>query len=264
MATVNIPWNVGEGSIVASFSGEGDGAISLTSSVENVSLDREQIITITATRGDAQEQLTVRQPGLREVFMASDGDFILADGGTFNVLKIRPPRVPEGYTEVEYISTNGGQYIDTEYYPNPSSLIRYDVRFTNTNAQYSGNYIAPYCAFGFGASEMEIYFGNGYAPNGAPSTIRQQIVFDFPNGRVLVNGINVYTKTISDTSDGSLILFALRRGSTIENYCYMEMYSCQIYDNDVLVRDYIPAIDSSGEQGLYDLANNTFTTLTTA
>ena len=29
----------------------------------------------------------VKQAGLRELFNASDGDFALADGGTFNVLK---------------------------------------------------------------------------------------------------------------------------------------------------------------------------------
>ena len=40
-----------------------------------------------------------------------------------------------------------------------------------------------------------------------------------------------------------------------------KMYYCKIYDNDVLVRDFIPAVrDSDGKAGLYDLVTNQFYT----
>lgn len=80
-----IKWNEGDGSIVTSEGGVGDAAVAF-SSIENVGIDREQDVTI-ATKEGVERKLTVKQIGLREVFMASDGDFILADGGTFNVLK---------------------------------------------------------------------------------------------------------------------------------------------------------------------------------
>ena len=46
----------------------------------------------------------VRQEGRREIF---NDDFILADSGTFNVLKSVKP-----YTELDYIESTGTQYID--------------------------------------------------------------------------------------------------------------------------------------------------------
>ena len=38
----------------------------------------------------------------------------------------------------------------------------------------------------------------------------------------------------------------------------MNLYSCQIYDNGTLVRDFVPCINGSGEVGLYDLVGKQF------
>lgn len=88
MATTRIDWNVGEGAITATYDGSGNGSAAISSDV-NEGIDREQSITVSTTYGDNPKSVdvNVKQYGLREVFKASDGDFILADGGTFNVLK---------------------------------------------------------------------------------------------------------------------------------------------------------------------------------
>lgn len=89
MATTTIKWNVGEGNIVATYSGSGNAPISITSDT-NEGIDREQEINVSTTEGNNPKSVDVlvKQTGLREIFNASDGGFILADGGTFNVLKI--------------------------------------------------------------------------------------------------------------------------------------------------------------------------------
>lgn len=51
----------------------------------NEGVDREK--TVQAVCGNTSVSMTVRQSGMREVFDAADGDFILSDGETFNVLK---------------------------------------------------------------------------------------------------------------------------------------------------------------------------------
>jgi hypothetical protein len=83
-----IKWNEGEGYITATYEGSGNGSASISSDV-NEGIDREQYITIETTKGNKpkSESVIVTQIGRREVFLSSDGDFILADGGTFNVLK---------------------------------------------------------------------------------------------------------------------------------------------------------------------------------
>lgn len=81
-----IKWNEGEGYIITSEGGSGDAAVPF-SSIENIGIDRRQEVTVAATNGGPSVSLTIIQPGLREKFMASDGDFLLADGQSFNVLK---------------------------------------------------------------------------------------------------------------------------------------------------------------------------------
>ena len=83
-----IKWNEGDGYIIATYDGSGSGSASISSDV-NEGIDREQSITVETTYGNnpKSESVNVRQLGKREVFLPSEGDFILADGGTYNVLK---------------------------------------------------------------------------------------------------------------------------------------------------------------------------------
>lgn len=67
-------------------SGEaGANLISISVPAVNESIDK--VVEIDAINGDKSSRLTLIHEGMREVFNASDGEFILADGGTFNVLK---------------------------------------------------------------------------------------------------------------------------------------------------------------------------------
>lgn len=38
----------------------------------------------------------------------------------------------------------------------------------------------------------------------------------------------------------------------------MTLYSCKIYDNGTLARDYIPCVSPDGEYGLYDMVEEKF------
>lgn len=84
METV-IKWNEGDGNIVATYNGSGDGTIAFSSDTANEGIDRSQEVQVATN--NLSVSVTVSQIGLREVFNASDGEFVLADGGTFNVLK---------------------------------------------------------------------------------------------------------------------------------------------------------------------------------
>lgn len=86
MKEVRIKWNEGEGYITATYEGSGDGSLTFNSDT-NEGIDREQSIEVKTTDNKLSVSVSVKQIGLREVFACTDGDFILADGGTFNVLK---------------------------------------------------------------------------------------------------------------------------------------------------------------------------------
>jgi hypothetical protein len=50
-------------------------------------VDRSIVATFKTSDGKASAKLTVNQTGKREVFAAANGEFLLSDGGSFNVLK---------------------------------------------------------------------------------------------------------------------------------------------------------------------------------
>lgn len=81
-----IKWNEGEGNIIATYVGSGNGSASISSDV-NEGIDRQQSIKVETTDKSVSATLVVSQKGMREVFEPSDGEFVLADGGTYNVLK---------------------------------------------------------------------------------------------------------------------------------------------------------------------------------
>lgn len=85
MATTTKQWEDGT-SLTAAYDGSGDGSAVFTSDL-NEGIDREMDVTFVDESRAVQVTRTVKQIGLREPFVASDGDFLLADGGTFNVLK---------------------------------------------------------------------------------------------------------------------------------------------------------------------------------
>ena len=80
METV-IKWNEGDGNIVATYNGSGNGTISFSSDV-NEGIDRSQKVQVFTDNKNVD--ITISQIGLREIY---NEDFTLADGGTFNVLK---------------------------------------------------------------------------------------------------------------------------------------------------------------------------------
>ena len=87
MEEVRIKWNEGEGYITATYEGSGDGSLTFISDV-NEGIDREQSIEVKTIDNKLSVNVSVKQIGLREIFNCIDGEFILADGGTFNVLKV--------------------------------------------------------------------------------------------------------------------------------------------------------------------------------
>lgn len=89
MVQYKIKWNEGDGYIVATSEGVGDGDIAFTTDGPNEGLDREQTVTIETTKGNTIESVDIhiQQKGMREPFYAADGLFLSAEGETFNVLK---------------------------------------------------------------------------------------------------------------------------------------------------------------------------------
>ena len=58
-----------------------------------------------------------------------------------------------------------------------------------------------------------------------------------------------------------MFIFAMNEQHVLKFYSKIRLYDFKVYDNDTLVRNFIPCIrKSDNKPGLYDLANNEFYT----
>ena len=170
--------------------------------------------------------------------------------------------LPSEYTFLEYIESSGTQYINTGFKPNQDTrvVISADFAARNTTQGLFGQSTNL-------SSKRYEFLENGtnfYSPynNGAGSLFTlsdSRILIDKNKNTTIVNGTTVVTHTYSAfQATNNMYLFALNRNGSVSSACYAKVYYCQIYDNGILIRDYVPVKNSSGVAGLYDMANGVF------
>lgn len=173
------------------------------------------------------------------------------------------------YTPVEYIESSGTQYIDTGFKPNQETKIELDVQSTSSTTsnvfaggrqafQNNAYYISQQYGDGSNAGYRFAYGTEIYdVPNTYQDVNRRVFVLDknlayFDN--TLVKTFNVQTFT----SPVPMWLFAGNNNGSIQQAAIIKMYSCKIYDNGTLVRDFIPVLDSNNVACLYDLVESKY------
>lgn len=169
-------------------------------------------------------------------------------------------KLPTGYTELEYIQSSGTQYIDAGCIPTANTKVAMDFQLT------AAEDAANACLFGVIGQFSFRWFGSGvvFRSNGANKA-------DFPKGIPALDRHSVEktaTKTILDktrsvtTTVGNvsktLYLLAQRGNTAAQNFSRAKLYSCQIYENSALIRDFVPCKSASGVVGLYDLVDAKF------
>lgn len=177
-----------------------------------------------------------------------------------------PGRLPEGYTEVEYIESSGTQHIDTGVKPNQDTRIVMDVDalgfLDNTDmflfgARVSSENNAFYIALNDDNTTWHLSYGNSHLNKNFTCTGRHAI--DMNKNVVDIDGETTTLSANNFQSAYNMLLFAtITAGSTDTQKGCARLYSCQIYDNGTLIRDYVPCKNATGMIGLCDLVNGVF------
>jgi hypothetical protein len=178
--------------------------------------------------------------------------------------------LPAGYTELQYIESTGTQYIDTGYIPNSNTRWELDNEYTETPPSkyfYNGLYQV---ATGLQAARFDIalvvsgmvldYGAINIVNSNTSSFIntRYTYVVDAKNNKWAYNDTTGSFPSYSNmtTITKPLYLFARNDGSGVDRFAKQRTYSSKIYDDGILVRDFVPAKNSSGVVGMYDLADS--------
>lgn len=177
------------------------------------------------------------------------------------------------YTELKYIESTGTQYIDTDFYPNQDTSIEFVAETTDiesTLAWYGGrNYLT-----GTAQSEKAMSYalwqvGKSLRLDYEESTFNTS---DIDNDQIISvyrdkNKVYLNDNLVNEfsylqfTSPSTLTLFGVKTylGSeyngidSVDNrMAKLRLYSCKIWDNDKLIRNYIPVLDKNSVACLYD------------
>lgn len=166
---------------------------------------------------------------------------------------------------LDYIESSGTQYIDTGVNPNQDTRVVISAKFNtqpNTDSAIFGirnsNTMQFWCYWRNSDAKYAFRFGSSSTNNLVAATSTEQNTID-ANKNVLTIGANSATAAAATfTATYSMYLFAVNNAGSMQYPASVKIYSCQIYDNGALVRDFVPCENESGEVGMYDKLNNVF------
>ena len=171
--------------------------------------------------------------------------------------------VSSGLLGLEYIESTGTQYIDIGIKASKNLKVEADINITTTSGwvMILGDYTSgSYFSWWRKDTTMYAYYGSNNKTL-AEQTGKRKYIANNANNIWSVDSSSV---TVSPNSSdfskdgGNLYLFSVNNGGNY-NKASMKLYSCKIYDNGTLVRDFVPARRiSDWKAGLWDKVNLKF------
>lgn len=220
-------------------------------------------ITYTAVAENARDIEVLYQCELLTVNVSADNGSV--SEYEITIYKQETVGVATKYTKLEYIESNGTQYIDTGFNPNQNTKMYLDVAFLSsvgTNVAGVRNSASDttnrFGIISFGStSKIGAFFRDSSIQSIAYDTLRHE--YELSKSGLVVDGTS-YGSANSGTFSCTypITLGAWNNGEGGISYNNSRIYGCKIYDNGTLVRDYIPTLRSDGIAGLYDAVNDAF------
>lgn len=206
------------------------------------------------------------QARVLELVMSDNEDGTSTAYPTFSTFAYEPPEpnlLPDGYTKLDYIYSSGTQYIDTGFKPNQDTRVLADVYLLSESsypvAIFGTRDSATSKAFvvwGMKADEFRTDYGSNAGRILVPPVGRHTI--DKNRNATYVDETLVTQNTETFQATNNLLLFTQQDSTVDTRMVSMRLYSCKIYDNGTLIRNYIPCLDPEGEIGLYDSVGELF------
>ena len=179
--------------------------------------------------------------------------------------------LPIGYILLEYIESSGTQYINTGYkmtsnYEELNMKFRFLKSYSSKtligtqDSQYSDSTL-----YSINIYQNQLFVANSHNIWSWNATIGTDYEIDISaneaNGSILVNGTtsSFDVKGNIDKKDNILIFCGEVAGTpNLSQAVSARLYFCKIYDNGILVRDFVPCKNSSGVIGLWDNVGKKF------
>lgn len=175
----------------------------------------------------------------------------------------------KGYTRLEYIESTGTQYVDIGFKGNLNTQIEMKIKqITNSTNKTicpigdnttSTKAISP--AISMNSTSRTIRFGDKSTTMSNKATLDTDYTLVFNKANLTLNGVVIWEFNATSTFEttNNLTLGKINGIDDAYNNGGLRIYWSKIYDNDILVRDYIPCIrHRDGAIGLLDLCELKF------
>lgn len=179
------------------------------------------------------------------------------------------------YTELQYVKGTGTQYINTGYTPNANTKVEVKVNAVVTSTKhwevlfgsrpsYQNSDFSFATSYQNGA-KMVLGYGTNVELSGTYPASGKDAVITLDKGKltISVDGENIYTYTKTGTFTSAIPMYLMSWISESATYSKegtaqsnTKLYYCKIWDDDQLVRNYIPVKDELGVGALYDLVQS--------
>lgn len=170
--------------------------------------------------------------------------------------------LPSGYAQLAYIKSSGAQYIDTGVAAAKDLKVEaiMDVDESSAWIMILGDYTSSkYFSWWANGNLAYAYFGSKSGTL-TFSAGKHTYIADGPNNKWEIDGTSITLEPSSSDfsgTGGTLYLFSVHNGGSYTR-ASAKLYSCKIYKNGTLIRDFVPCRNASGTLGVYDLTNNRF------
>ena len=184
------------------------------------------------------------------------------------------------YTQLEYLESTGTQWIDTDIKPNQNTSALYTAAVigdvSNKDVHLFGSRLS-YIDKAFnlcymngpsnGPEVIKFLSGNDYSQAQTSllteMSIKNKHNYYMSGTKVDIDGTNVLNFTTPDySSNHNLWLFGLNNAGVLHSQVVAQkLYGCKIWNDGILVRDFVPVRrNSDNELGMYDTVSGFFFT----
>ena len=165
------------------------------------------------------------------------------------------------YTEIGYIETSGTQCIDTGFVLNQDSRVVMDYVSTDqsSNKHFGARASTSRKNFTFLTSSSGLLrFGYGSEEESTKKDDGKRHIVDMNANVCSLDGEVLHTFDAATFTCPYTMRLGAVYGAGKYYWGSVRIYSCQIYDDGVLVRDLVPCINAEGEIGMWDKVNGVF------
>lgn len=169
-------------------------------------------------------------------------------------------------TPIEYIQSSGTQYIDSNFIPKATTrtIMKAEPMSWSTWSTFFGtrNATSPTASQAYNAAipaatlYRSDYFGSSLTAE--TPTVMQITNIDKNKNICSFNNIMITNTSSTVNATTNMFLLALNDVGTAKYFLSAKLYSCQIYDGNTLVRDFIPVKTTTNIYGLWDKINKVF------